>query len=101
VLLTVVQAWGALQRLLQLRWLRVLGDLSVGIYLLHVPVQMAVLLALVSIKVAAPTGSLAFWLGITVLEVTCAWAVHVSFEQPCRIWLRAVAARRRAAAAVT
>jgi hypothetical protein len=27
--------------------------------------------------------------------------VHVSFEQPCRIWLRAVAARRRAAAAVT
>ena len=95
VLLTVLQASPLLQRLLEVRPLRALGDLSLGIYLLQVPVQFLVLLVLVRLQIVAPTGSLAFWAGVAALEVAAAWAVHVSFERPARNWLRALPSRRK------
>lgn len=70
--------------------LRALGDMSYGIYLVHVPMQMGLLLGLdlfLGGSRALATSPLTLPLYV-VAVVGVSWVVHVRFERPVGAWLR-------------
>jgi peptidoglycan/LPS O-acetylase OafA/YrhL len=78
----------ALNRLLRIRPLVVLGDLSYTIYLVHVPIQMVVLAVTQAFDVPLPTDKPAFWLAYAATVVGVAALVRHGLERPCSRWLR-------------
>jgi peptidoglycan/LPS O-acetylase OafA/YrhL len=77
-----------LARLLSLRPLTFLGDISYAIYLIHVPLQMIFLAIMRARKVEVPTESPWLMLGFAVVLVVAATATHYGFERPARRWIR-------------
>lgn len=77
-----------LARLLSLRPLTFLGDISFAVYLVHVPIQMIVLAVSRAQKLTIPTSSRwFFWAWIATL-VCVGTVVHYGFERPAQRWLR-------------
>ena len=77
-----------LGRLLALRPLVFLGEISYSIYLVHVPIQMTILAIARARRFAVPTGSPIFMAGYAVTLVCAATAVHFALEKPALRWLR-------------
>ncbi len=101
LLIAAVLHWPTLQRRLDTRPLRLLGDLSLSLYMVHFPVQVAVLLVCERMRTPPPSDRAWFWGLVTLLELTAAWAVHRGFERPSRVWLRALPGRGRPHVAIT
>jgi peptidoglycan/LPS O-acetylase OafA/YrhL len=77
-----------LVRLLSLRPLTFLGDISYAVYLSHVPIQMVALAVARERKLTIPTSSAGFyglWLATLLVVGT---VVHHGLERPARRWLR-------------
>jgi peptidoglycan/LPS O-acetylase OafA/YrhL len=88
-----------LARLLSLRPLTFLGDISYAVYLAHVPIQMIILAVTRAHRVTIPTSSPGFfWAWIATLVVV-GTVIHYGFERPARRWLRARLARETPVAA--
>jgi peptidoglycan/LPS O-acetylase OafA/YrhL len=77
-----------LARLLSLRPLTFLGDISYAVYLIHVPLQMIFLVIMRARRVTIPTESPWLLAGFAVVLVSAATATHYGFERPMRAWLR-------------
>ncbi len=88
-----------LGRLLSARPLVVLGNLSYGIYLLHLLVRNVVELALKRAGVAHPQGLFVYG-AMLVGSVVAAWVMQVGLENPARRYGRALADRSRARAGI-
>ena len=80
--------WRLPQRLLEVKLLTMLGDASLTIYLIHVPIQIVVLLAAAWIGRAVPYSSPIFWIGYFAAVLAVAWPVHYWYERPMRGFLR-------------
>lgn len=86
-----------LQRVLEVRALIVLGDLSLAVYMIHMPLQCAILLAYRLAGRALPYSSPWFLVGYGASVIAAAWLVHRYYEAPARAYLRRrlMAATRR------
>jgi peptidoglycan/LPS O-acetylase OafA/YrhL len=80
--------WRLPQRLLEIRPLILLGDASLSIYLVHIPIQIALLLAAAWAGRAIPYSSFTFWAGYFATVLAVAWVVHRWYERPMRHLLR-------------
>jgi peptidoglycan/LPS O-acetylase OafA/YrhL len=78
-----------LARLLSLRPLTFLGDVSYAVYLIHVPLQMIFLAVTRARHIGVPTESPWLLAAFAVVLVSTATATHYGFERPVRRWLRA------------
>lgn len=67
---------------------RSLGDLSLAIYLVHVPLQMAILLFLLWLGSPPPASSPLFMLGYAAAVLAVAWLAHRLIERPAQRALR-------------
>jgi peptidoglycan/LPS O-acetylase OafA/YrhL len=86
--LVVISRWRLPQRLLEVKPLTILGDASLSVYMLHVPIQMLILLAAALVGRAVPYESFAFWLGYVAIVLAAALPVHWWYERPMRLFLR-------------
>jgi peptidoglycan/LPS O-acetylase OafA/YrhL len=86
--LLALQLWPALQRPLTWWPLQRLGDLSLAIYLVHIPVTIVMLLALGWAHQDIPFAAPGFWSAYILLVILAAGAAHWGFELPARRWLR-------------
>jgi len=77
-----------LARILSLRPLTFLGDISYAVYLIHVPLQMTFLAITRARKIEIPTESPWMLAGFAVVLILAATATHYGFERPIRRWLR-------------
>lgn len=77
-----------LARVLSLRPLTFLGDISYAVYLIHVPLQMIFLAIARAAHWEIPTQSPWLLAGFAVVLVSAATATHYGFERPVRRWLR-------------
>jgi peptidoglycan/LPS O-acetylase OafA/YrhL len=80
----------AFQRMLEIRPLLMLGDLSLPIYLVHIPVQMLVLLIVHELGMDIPFSAWWFWLAYSGAVVAVAATVHHFYELPARRYLRSI-----------
>ena len=88
--LLAVLEFPSLQRLLTLRPLVALGGASLAIYLVHVPLQMAVLLSFQWLGRPVPADNVFFWLCYCVGVVAVAFVVSENYELPLRRFIRSV-----------
>lgn len=65
-----------------------LGDISYGIYLLHFPIQLVILLADRALDLGIDYTSDVFFISYFVTTIGLAYALFVQFEKPARDWLR-------------
>lgn len=86
--LLVLQEVPSLRRPLELPVFRELGDISLAIYLLHFPIQVAMLLVIQAAGIAIPYGSFAFLGSYIVLVIGLARVVHYRFELPMQRYIR-------------
>jgi peptidoglycan/LPS O-acetylase OafA/YrhL len=77
-----------LTRLLSLRPLTFLGDISYSVYLLHVPLQMIFLAVTRARQIAIPTESAWLLAAFALVLVATATVSYYGFELPVRSWLR-------------
>jgi peptidoglycan/LPS O-acetylase OafA/YrhL len=77
-----------LSRILSIRPLTYLGDISYSVYLLHVPLQMIALSYLRASGQTAPTDRPWFLVSFLGTLLCVAAVVHRYFEVPARAWLR-------------
>lgn len=82
-----------LARLLSVRPLTFLGDISYAVYLIHVPLQMIFLAVTRARHLAIKTESPWLLAGFAAVLVSTATAAHYGFERPIRRWLRGHAER--------
>ncbi|MFO1036657.1 MAG: acyltransferase [Geminicoccaceae bacterium] len=75
-----------------------LGDRSLAVYLVHLPVQMAILLALVALGLPIPVDKPWFMALYAALILTAAGILHTRLERPAQSWLRSALKGRRAVA---
>jgi peptidoglycan/LPS O-acetylase OafA/YrhL len=80
--------WRLPQRLLEIKPLMMLGDASLTIYLIHVPIQIALLLGAAWIGRSVPYESYRFWACYFAIVLAVAWPVHHWYERPMRSFLR-------------
>ena len=92
-LLVALQTWPRLQRLLAFRPLALLGELSLAVYLVNMPLQMILVLTWQLADARLPIDSWAFLLGYIGAVLVLAWLLHFAFERPVRMWLRQVLSR--------
>jgi peptidoglycan/LPS O-acetylase OafA/YrhL len=86
--LMVIRRAEWLQKALEVKGLIVLGDISLTVYMIHVPLQCAILLAYQVLGYAIPYTSVWF-LGTYASGVTTsAWLLHRYYEAPARAYLR-------------
>ena len=76
-------------RILSLRPLTFLGDLSYAVYLVHVPVQMVMISIMRERNQSAPVASKWFFFEFIMIVLVVATLVHKLFEVPMRQWMRA------------
>lgn len=76
------------RRLLSIRPLTYLGDISYSVYMLHVPIQMLVLSVAQARSVRVPTESPWVLSGFVLSLLACATLTHRYVEVPARNWLR-------------
>lgn len=77
-----------LVRLLSIRPLTFLGDISYAVYLIHVPLQLIFLYIMRATNTVVPTESPWMLAGFAVVLIGAATATHYGFERPMRRWLR-------------
>ena len=77
-----------LRKCLELKPFKILGDISLGIYLLHVPLQMSIVFWLKANHIAIPYHSPFFLLGYGFLLISLSLLVYHYFEMPVQRWLR-------------
>ena len=65
-----------------------LGDISLTIYLLHVPIQMVIIIGAALVGWVIPSNQWWFWGAYMALVISSSFAVNRMFEQPMRNWLR-------------
>lgn len=87
-LLSLMFAFPILQRLVDLAPLRFLGDISLGVYLLHIPIQIAVLFFLRINQMVIPFEKPWFLLLYTTIVIAVSKTVHYAFELPAQKMLR-------------
>ncbi len=87
-LLSLMFAFPILQRLIDLAPLRFLGDISLSVYLLHIPIQIAILFFLRVNQMAIPFEKPWFLLLYTAIVIAVSTAVHYAFELPAQKVLR-------------
>ncbi len=78
----------ALRQWLEVRPLQMLGDISLAVYLIHVPLQMMILFVLKAMHLAIPYASPLFVLFYAVVTTGTAFLVYQRFEMPAQEWLR-------------
>jgi len=78
----------SIRKILDNRLFRTLGDMSLSIYMIHVPVQLVILLYFkLSNQIIIYDSSFFFAVyGCSVVLV--AWVIHVTIEKPAQQWLR-------------
>lgn len=86
--LLALRLWPLLRRPLEVRSIVLLGDLSLAIYLVHFPIQVAILLLLDWLREPIPYASFFFLLGYSVIVLVSAYLLHYLFELPAQRWLR-------------
>ncbi len=86
--LLALQHWPVLRRPLELRPLVLLGDLSLAIYLVHFPTQVAILILLARLDLSIPYASPLFLVGYGLTVVALAYILHYAFELPMQRFLR-------------
>lgn len=77
-----------LNRILSIRPLTFLGDISYAVYLIHVPLQMIFLFVVRTFRIAFPIQSPWMMAAFAAVLVSAATATHYGFERPMRRWLR-------------
>jgi peptidoglycan/LPS O-acetylase OafA/YrhL len=77
-----------LARLLSVRPLAFLGDISYAVYLVHVPLQMITLSVARAHDIAIPTSKPELLWAYMAVLILVATAVHYGLERPARRWLR-------------
>ena len=70
------------------RFCAYLGELSYPAYLVHFPLQIAIVLGVRSLGLSAPADRAWFWIAYMALVVATAAAAHRFFEVPAREWIR-------------
>lgn len=88
MLLLLLRLWPALTRPLGARPLLWLGDRSLSIYLLHVPIQIGLIAIWNAGGHPVPFGRIRFWLFYAALVLAASAASYRWFEVPARRWLR-------------
>ena len=78
-----------LARLLSIRPLTFLGDISYAVYLIHVPLQLIFLYVMRATNTVVPTESPWMMAGFAAVLIAAGTATHYGFELPVRRWLRA------------
>lgn len=86
--LVLISRWRLPQRLLEVPPLLRLGDASLTLYLIHVPVQIVILIGAAWIGWRVPYESLGFWAIYFAAVVGAALMVHAWYERPMRRLLR-------------
>lgn len=86
LIVSLAHSRGWLYRCLSLRPWVILGEVSYGVYVLHIPVM--IWLTRASGVEAGDGGNLAFFALYSVLLVALAHASYFLFEEPVRIWIR-------------
>jgi peptidoglycan/LPS O-acetylase OafA/YrhL len=86
--LTVIARWPLLQSVLALRPLAFLGDISLAVYLVHVPVQVVILLIFAVLHRSIPYSYFAFWAAYMIAVMMIASLVHIFYERPALVYLR-------------
>lgn len=81
--------WSPMRRLLSLPALTYLGEISYSIYLVHIPVQMAVMLIFGWAQLPIPATSTAFWGTYCVAVVGLGALTYKRFEVPMQKQIRA------------
>lgn len=77
------------------RALAFIGDSTYGIYLWHVPLQLAALIVLHRLGIAAEArASPLFFAGFLLVACTAGWLSYVRFEKPANRWVLRLGARR-------
>lgn len=94
--LLALQAWPALAWPLERRPLLVLGDLSLAVYLVHFPLQVAILLLCHQLGQSVPLHAPWFLVLYAGLVLGSAWLLHFGLERPAGAWLRRVLRAGRA-----
>jgi len=88
LVLTVALTLGPVRRILALRPLRYLGDISYTVYLLHVPLQMVILAAFDWRGTKLPTSDPRFFWSFVATTVVLATVTHHYMEVPARRRIR-------------
>lgn len=87
-LLSLMFAFPLLQRMIDLAPLRFLGDISLGVYLLHIPIQIGILFFLRINQAAIPFEKPWFLMLYMTIVIAVSTAVHYAFELPAQKILR-------------
>ncbi|GAB4031997.1 acyltransferase family protein [Spirosoma gilvum] len=77
-----------INRLLTARWLIVLGDISLSVYLIHVPIQMIILFVQKWLNKPIHYSALSFLSFYILLVVTLGYFLHYYVEKPMQVFLR-------------
>ena len=95
IVVVLIGNTGPLKRLLEMRPLRDLGDLSLSIYLMHIPIAMTIIFLFRYAKASIPTGDIRFELFYIVLVVSIAILMNRIYETPSKLLLRRFLLSRR------
>ena len=88
LLLLALPNWHSLRRLLEIRPLVWLGDISLSVYLIHFPLQVAMMLVLDAFGMPIPYASPWFMLSYAMLILLLSGPLHFWFERPAQSFLR-------------
>jgi peptidoglycan/LPS O-acetylase OafA/YrhL len=86
--LLALQNWPILRWPLELRLIVILGDLSLAVYMIHFPVQVAILLLFELLHLPVPYASIWFLSSYGLIVLSVAWVTHYRFEMPAQSLLR-------------
>lgn len=87
-IIVAVSQFAVLSRMLAVRPLAILGDISLSTYLVHVPIQMGILLAWRSHGGWPPVSAPWFFVAWTIAVLSVAVVTHYGFERPVQSALR-------------
>lgn len=77
-----------IQKVMNIKWLRILGDISLSMYLVHVPIQMVIIYYFKQSTITIPYNSPMLFLSYCFLVLGVSYFLHKSFEKPIQAKIR-------------